>query len=125
MIEFEVADNRTKFLDRHKILIEIKGKISQAFKTDWKYNAGAATDSTKTDAPYICKVISKSFFYDCTVSKNGLMQMQFLRKKFFQNLILTNIQGHFYDGNFGEIAAAEVDRQFVVRQSAECNFMEK
>ena len=44
----------------------------QASEAYLKYDAGAATDVTKTDAPYFCNNVLHSLFSDCTVSANGL-----------------------------------------------------
>ena len=51
MLEFEVAGDRNNFIDLQKIILEIKCKIVQASEADLKYDAGAAADVTKTDAP--------------------------------------------------------------------------
>ena len=72
MLEFEVAGDRNNFFDLQKILLEIKCKIVQASEADLKYDAGAAADVTKTDAPYFCNNVLHSLFSDCTVSANGL-----------------------------------------------------
>ena len=52
MLEFEVAGDRNNFIDLQKIFLEIKCKIVQASEADLRYDAGAAADATKTDAPY-------------------------------------------------------------------------
>ena len=70
MLEFEVAGDRNNFIDLQKIFLEIKCKIVQASEADLKYDAGAAADITKTDAPYFCNNVLHSFFSDCTVSAN-------------------------------------------------------
>ena len=72
MLEFEVAGDRNNFIDLQKIFLEIKCKIVQAPEADLRYDAGAAADVTKTDAPYFCNNFLHSLFSDCTVSANGL-----------------------------------------------------
>ena len=72
MLEFEVAGDRNNFIDLQKIFLEIKCKIVQGSEADLKYDAGAAADVTKTDAPYFCNTVLHSLFSDCTVSANGL-----------------------------------------------------
>ena len=72
MLEFEVAGDRTNFIDLQKIFLEMKCKIVQASEADLKYDAGAAIDITKTEAPYFCNNVSHSLFSECTVSANGL-----------------------------------------------------
>ena len=72
MLEFEVAGDRNNFIDLQKIFLEIKCKIVQASEADLKYDAEAAADVTKTDAPYFCNNTLNSLFSDCTVSANGL-----------------------------------------------------
>ena len=71
MLEFEVAGDRNNFIDLQKIFLEIKCKIVQGSEGDLKYDAGAAADVTKTDAPYFCNNVLHSLFSDCTVSANG------------------------------------------------------
>ena len=72
MLEFEVVGDRNNFVDLQKIFLEIKCKIVQASEADLNYDAGAAADVTKTDAPYFCNNVLHSLFSDCTVSANGL-----------------------------------------------------
>ena len=72
MREFEVAGDGNNFIDLQKIFLEIKCKIVQASEADLRYDAGAAADVTKTDAPYSCNNILPSLFSDCTVSANRL-----------------------------------------------------
>ena len=72
MLEFEVAGDRNNFIDLQKIFLEVKCKIVQSSEADLRYDAGAATDVTKTDAPYFCNNVLHSLFSDCTVSANGL-----------------------------------------------------
>ena len=72
MLEFEVAGDRSNFIDLQKIFLEIKCKIVQASEADLKYDAGAATDVTKTEALCFCNNVLHSLFSDCTVSANGL-----------------------------------------------------
>ena len=71
MLEFEVAGDRNNFFKLQKIFLEIKCKIVQASEADLKYDAGAAADVTKTDAPYFFNNVLHSLFSDCTVSANG------------------------------------------------------
>ena len=52
MLEFEVTGDRNNFIDLQKIFLEVKCKITQSSGADLKYDAGAAADITKTDAPY-------------------------------------------------------------------------
>ena len=72
MLEFEVTGDRNNFIDLQKIYLEIKYKIAQGSVADLKYDAGAAADVTKTDAPYFCNNVLHSLFSDCTVSAKGL-----------------------------------------------------
>ena len=51
MLEFEVAEERNYFIDLKKIFLEMKCKIVQSPEVVFRYDAGAATDVTKTDAP--------------------------------------------------------------------------
>ena len=62
MLEFEVAGDRNNFIDLQKIFLEIKCKIVQGSEADLKYDAGAAADVTKTDAPYFCNNVLHSLF---------------------------------------------------------------
>ena len=71
MLEFELSGDRNNFIDLQKIFLEIKCKIVQSSGADLKYDAGAATDKAKTDAPYFCNNVLHSLFSDCTVSANG------------------------------------------------------
>ena len=52
--------------------MEVKCKIVQPSEADLRYDTGAATDVTNTDAPYFCNNVLHSLFCDCTVSANGL-----------------------------------------------------
>ena len=54
MLEFEVAGDRNNFIELQKIFLEVKSKIVQSSEADLRYDAGAATDVTKTDIPYFC-----------------------------------------------------------------------
>ena len=72
ILEFEVAADRNIFIDIQKIFVEVKCKIFQSSEAYLRYDAGAATDVTKTDAPYFCNNVLHSLFSDCTVSANGL-----------------------------------------------------
>ena len=72
MLEFQVAGDRNNFINLQKIFLEVKCKIVQSSEADLRYDAGAATDVTKTDAPYFCNNVLHSLFSDCTVSANGL-----------------------------------------------------
>ena len=139
MLEFEVAGDRNNFIDLQKIFLEIKCKIVQASEADLKYDAGAAADVTKTDAPYICNNVLHSLFSDCTVSANGLKisnaNGNYAHKSFIETEFSHNkdakatwlaCQGYSYEDNPGEIATAEVNRRkALVRQSAECTFYGK
>ena len=140
MLEFEVAGDRNNFIDLQKIFLEIKCKIVQASEADLKYDAGAAADVTKTDAPYFCNNVLHSLFSDCTVSANGLknfkckwkimltkvsLKLNFLTTRmqkllgWLAKVIRTRII-------LGAIATAEVNRRkALVRQSAECTFYGK
>ena len=51
MLEFEVAGDRNNFINLQKIFLEVKCKIVQSSEVDLRYDTGAATDVTKTDAP--------------------------------------------------------------------------
>ena len=139
MLEFEVAGDRNNFIDLQKIFLEIKCKIVQASEADLRYDAGAAADVTKTDAPYFCDNVLHSIFSDCTVSVNGLKISNaygnYAHKSFFETEFSHNrdakatwlaCQGYSYEHNPGAIATAEVDRRkALVRQSAECTFYGK
>ena len=72
MLEFEMAGDRNIFIDLKNFFLEIKYKIVQGSEADLKYDAGAAAEVTKTDAPYFCNNVLHSLFSDCTVSANGL-----------------------------------------------------
>ena len=72
MLEFEVAGDRSNFIDLQKFFLEVKCKIVQSSEADLKYDATAAADITKTDSPYFCNNVLHSLFSDCTVSANGL-----------------------------------------------------
>ena len=72
MLKFEVAGGRNNFIDLQKLFLEIECKIVQGSETDLKYDAGAAADVTKTNAPYFCNNVLHSLFSDCTLSANGL-----------------------------------------------------
>ena len=139
MLEFEVAGDRNIFIDLQKIFLEIKCKIVQASEADLKYDAGAAADVTKTDAPYFCNNVLHSLFSDCTVSANGLKisnaNGNYAHKSFIETEFSHNkdakatwlaCQGYSYEDNPGAIATAEVNRRkALVRQSAECTFYGK
>ena len=139
MLEFEVAGDRNNFIDLQKIFLEIKCKIVQASGADLKYDAGAAADVTKTDAPYLCNNVLHSLFSDCTVSANGLKisnaNGNYAHKSFIETEFSHNkdakatwlaCQGCSYEDNPGAIATAEVNRRkALVRQSAECTFYGK
>ena len=104
-----------------------------------KYDAGAAADVTKTDAPYFCNNILHSLFSDCTVSANGLKVSNangnYAHKSFIETEFSHNkdakatwlaCQGYSYEENPGAFPAAEVNRRkSLVRQSAECTFYGK
>ena len=104
-----------------------------------KYDAGAAAEVTKTDAPYFCKNVLHSLYSDCTVSSNGLKisyangnyaQKSFIETEFSHNkdakATWLACQGYSYEENPGAILAAEVNRRkSLVRQSAECTFYGK
>ena len=136
---FEVAGDRNNFIDLQKIFLEIKCKIVQGSEADLKYDAGAAVDVTKTDAPYFCNNFLHSLFSDCTVYANGLkisnangnyahksfIEIEFSHNKDAKATWLA-CQGYSYEENHGAILAAEVNRQkSLVRQSAECTFYGK
>ena len=139
MLEFEVAGDRNNLIDLQKIFLEIKCKIVQGSEADLKYEAGAAADVTKTDAPYFCNIILHSLFSDCTVSTNGLKisntNRNYAHKGFIESEFSHNKdakttwlarQCYSYEENPGPILAAEVNRRkALVRQSAECTFYGK
>ena len=139
MLEFEVAGDRNNFIDLQKIFLVIKWKIVQASEADLKYDAGAAADVTKTDAPYYCNNVLHSLFSDCTVSANGLKisnaNGNYAHKSFIETEFSHNkdakatwlaCQRYSYEDNPGAIATAEVNRRkALVRQSAECTFYGK
>ena len=66
----------------------MKCKIVQSSEADLRYDAGAATDVTKTDAPYFCNNVLHSLFSDCTVSAGGLK--------------ISNANGHYAHKSFIE-----------------------
>ena len=139
MLEFEDAGDRNNFIELQKIFLEIKCKIVQASEADFKYDAGAAADETKTDAPYFCNNVLRSLFSDCKVSANGRKisnaNGNYAHKSFNETEFSHNkdakatwlaCQGYSYEDNPGAIATAEVNRQKAwVRQSAECTFYGK
>ena len=104
-----------------------------------KYDAGAAADVTKTDAPHFCNNVLRSLFSDCTVSANGLKiskaNVNYAYKSFIETEVSHNkdakatwlaCQVYSYKENPGAIPAAEVNRRkALVRQSAECTFYGK
>ena len=104
-----------------------------------RYAAGAATDATKTDAPYFCKNVLHSLFPDCRVSANGLKisnangnyaHKSFIETKFSHNKDAKNTwlacQGYSYEENPGALSTEEVNRRkALVGQSAECTFYGK
>ena len=124
---------------RKKIFLEINCKIVQASEADLRYDAGAAADVTKIDAPYFCNNVSYSLFSDCTVSANGLKisnaNGNYARKSFIETEFSHNkdaeanwlaCQGYFCEDKPGAIATTEVNRRKVlVRQYAECTFYGK
>ena len=119
--------------------MEVKYKIVQSLEADLRYDAGAATDVTKTDAPYFCNNVLHSLFSDCTVSANGLKisiangnyaHKSFIETEFSHNKDAKNTwlacQGYSYEENPGALSTAEVNRRkALVRQSAECTFYGK
>ena len=144
MLEFEVAGDRNNLIDLQKIFLEIKCRIVRASEADLRYDAGAAADVTKTDAPYFCNNVLHSLFSDCTVSTNGLKIANaygnYAHKSFIQTEFSHNrdakatwlaCQGYSYEDDLdnittGAITTAEVNRRKAfVRQSAECNFYGK
>ena len=48
----EVAGDRNNFFDLQKYFLEVKCIIVQLSEADLRFDAGAATDVTRTDAPY-------------------------------------------------------------------------
>ena len=139
MLEFEVAGDRNNFTNLQKIFLEIKCKIVQASEADLKYDAGAAADVTKTAAPDFCNNVLHSLFSDCTVSANrrktSNANENYAHKSFIETEFSHNkdakatwlaCQGYSYKDNPGAIATAEVNRRkALVRQCAECIFLEK
>ena len=139
MLEFEVDGDRNSLNDLQKIFLEIKCKIVQASEAYMKYDAGAAADVTKRDAPYVCNNVLQSLFSDCTVSANGLkisnangiyaiksfVETKFSHSKDAKATWLA-CQGYSYEDNPGAIVTAEVHKQkALIRQSAECTFYGK
>ena len=137
MLEFEVAGDRNNFFDLQKFFfLEIKCKIVQASENDLKYDAGAASDVAKTDAPYFYNNVLHSLFSDCTVSANGLKILNANGNNAHKSSIETEFshnkdaeatwlacQGYSYEDNSGSIATAVFNRRkALVRQSAECSF---
>ena len=103
------------------------------------YDAGAATDFTKTDAPYFCNNVLHTLFSDCTVSAIGqkisnangnYAHKSFIETEFSHNKDAKNTwlacQGYSYEENLGALSTVEVNRRrALVRQSAECTFYGK
>ena len=121
-----------------KIFLQIKCKIVQASEADLRYDAGAAADVTKTDAPYFCNDVLHSLFSDCTVSANalkisnanGISALKSFIKPFSHNndakATWLACQGYSYEENPGAKATAEVNRRkILVGQSAECTLYGK
>ena len=139
MLEFEVAGDRNNFIDLQKVFLEIKCKIVQGSEADLKYDAGAAADVTKTDAPYFCNNFLHSLFSDCTVSANGFKisnaNGNYANKSFIESEFSHNkdakatwlaCQVYSYEEKPRAILAAEINRpKDLVRQSAECTFYGK
>ena len=139
MLEFEVAGDRNNFIDLQKIFLEVKSNIVQSSEADSRYDAGAATDVMKTDAPYFCNNVLHSLFSECTVSANGLKisnaNGNYAHKNFIETEFSHNkgakdtwlaCQGYSYEENPGALSTGEVNRRkALVRQSAECTFYGK
>ena len=116
--------------------MEVKSKIVQSSEADLRYDAGAATDVTKTDAPYFCNNVLHSLFSDFTVSANGLKisnanrnyaHKSFIETEFSHNKDAKNTwlarQGYSYEENPGMLSTGELNRRkALVRQSAQCTF---
>ena len=113
-----------------RFFVEIKCKIVQGSEADLKYDAGAAADVTKTDAPYFGNNVLHSLFSDCKVSANGLKisnaNGNYAHKSFIETEFSHNkdakatwlaSQGYSYEENPGAKA--------LVRQSAELYFLWK
>ena len=124
MLEFEVPGDRNNFNDLQKIFLEVKCKIVQSSEADLRYDAGAATDVTKTDAPYFCNNVLHSLFSDYTVSANGLKisnangnyaHKSFIETEFSHNKDAKNTwlacQGYSYEENPGALSTVEVNRR--------------
>ena len=108
------------------MFLEIKCKIVQASECDLKYDAGAAADVIKTDAPYFCNNVSYS---EITVYRNyahkSFIETEYSHNKDTKAAGLA-CQGYSYEDIPGAIPAAEVKRrQAMVRHSAECTFYGK
>ena len=116
----------------------MKCEIFQSSEVDLRYDTGAATDVTKTDAPYLCFIILQSLFSECTVCANGLkisnangnyahknfIETKFPHKKDAKNWLAC--PGCSYDKNPGELSIGEVNRRkTLVRKLAECTFYAK
>ena len=136
MLELDVAGDRNNFIDLQKIFLEVKCKIVQSSEADLRYDAGAATDVTKTDAPCFCNNVLHSLFSDCKVSANGLKisnaNENYAHKSFIETELSHNkdakntwlaCQGYSYEENPRALSTREVSRRkALVRQSAECTF---
>ena len=120
MLEFEVTGDRNNFIDLQKIFLEVKCKIVQSSEADLRYDAGAATDVTKTNAHYFCNNVLHSLFSDCTVSANGLRisnangnyaPKSFIGTEFSHNRDAKNTwlacQGYSYEENPGALSTGE------------------
>ena len=132
MVEFEVMGGRNNFIDLQKNFLEVKCKIAQPSGAELKYDAGAAADITKTDAPYFCKNVLYSLFSDCTVSANGLKisnangnhaHKSFVETEFSHNkdAKIRWLVGQYEENNPDSLPFAEVIRsKALVRGSGEC-----
>ena len=139
MLEFEVAGDRNNFIVSQEVFLEVKCKTVPSSEADVRYDAGAATDVTKTDAPYFCNNVLHSLFSDSTVSANGLKisnangnyaHKSFIETEFSHNKDAKNTwlacQGYSYKKNPGALSTGEVNRRkALVRQLAECTFYGK
>ena len=127
--------------DQCLILRLLKYKIVQASEDNWKHDADAlaATDVSKTVAPYFCDKVLHSLFSDCTVSANGLKiskangsyaNKSFIETKFAHSkhakATRLDCQDYSHEDNLEGIPTAEVSRQqILVRQSFECTYYGK
>ena len=127
MLEFAVTGERNKLIELQKFFRDLKYKLTQSFGADLKYDAAAAADETKLDAPYFCKIVWRSLLSDCKRSVNGLkmsnangndalksfVETEFLHSKDAKNKWLT-CQVYLQGENPVDLSTAEVNRSNIL-----------